>query len=69
MNKPTPLYKTGDVVRLTEHYTATVHESLAGLMIVLSFVDWSTCNMLVYELLAGDVKIFLYEDSLELVCP
>ncbi len=61
MSTKSPLYKIGDVVQLTKYYTATCHEGLAGPMIVLSMCGDT------YELLVGDIKIYLYERCLELV--
>ena len=59
-----PLFKTGDVVRLTEHYNNKIYP---GEPMILLCLVYHTVQGIVYELLAGDIKMFFYERCLELV--
>ena len=61
-----PLYKIGDVVQLTEHYKSSY---LVGQPMIVLSTDFGEMYRVeyIYELLAGDLKIFLYERCVELV--
>ena len=62
-----PLYQIGDVVQLTEHYrSGPPFPDPNQIMIILSLEYWTNYGAYVYHLLAGDIKIFLYEYCIEL---